>query len=136
MDKGLVARATVTVKASPTKVWAALTTPAVIKKYFFGADIVTTWAVGSPILYRGQWQGKPYEDKGIVLEFEPGKRLVTTHWSPLAGLPDLGPGTDQADVAPLARGLEELLEHRVVVYVAVGGDEAELRREADALLKA
>ncbi len=45
--------------------------------------------MGSPILYRGQWKGKPYEDRGIVLEFEPRKRLVTTHWSPLSGVPDL-----------------------------------------------
>ena len=89
MPKKLVARAEVTVKASPARVWEALTTPAIIKKYFFGSDIVTTWAVGSPILYRGEWQGRKYEDKGTILHFEPPRRLVSTHWSPLAGVPDL-----------------------------------------------
>lgn len=88
MDKSLIARASVTINASPARVWAALTTPTLIKKYFFGSDIVTDWRVGHPILYRGEWQGRAYEDKGIILEFEPEKRLVTTHWSPLAGVPD------------------------------------------------
>ena len=88
MDKKLIARASVTVNASPARVWEALTTPAIIKKYFFGSDIVTDWKVGSPIFYRGEWQGKPYEDKGTILKFEPEKRLVNTHWSPLSGVPD------------------------------------------------
>jgi len=88
MDKKLIARASVTVKASPARVWAALTTPAIIKKYFFGSDIVTDWSVGSPIFYRGEWQGRAYEDKGKILKFEPEKLLVTTHWSPLSGVPD------------------------------------------------
>ncbi len=38
--------------------------------------------VGSPILYRGEWHGKLFEDKGQILEIEPEKRLVSTHWSP------------------------------------------------------
>ncbi len=42
MSKGLVAQATVLINSSPDRVWEALTTPAIIKKYFFGADIVTT----------------------------------------------------------------------------------------------
>ncbi len=88
MPRDLVARASIVVDASPAKVWAALTTPSIIKKYFFGADIVTDWKVGSPILYRGEWQGRAYEDKGTILNFEPEKLLVSTHWSPLAGVPD------------------------------------------------
>jgi hypothetical protein len=44
--------------------------------------------VGSPITYRGEWEGKPFEDKGKVLEIEREKSLITTHWSPLSGMPD------------------------------------------------
>lgn len=88
MNQKLVARASITIGTSPAAVWAALTTPAEIKKYFFGSDIVTDWRVGSPIFYRGEWQGKTYEDKGIIVAFEPENRLVTTHWSPLSGVPD------------------------------------------------
>ncbi len=88
MPTKLIARASIVVKASPARVWQALTTPEIIKKYFFGSDIVTTWAVGSPIFYRGIWHGRPYEDKGQIVDFQPGKRLVATHWSPLSGVPD------------------------------------------------
>ncbi len=88
MPENLVARASITINAAPAKVWAALTTPSIIKEYFFGADIVTDWRVGSPILYRGEWQGRAYEDKGTILKFEPERLLVSTHWSPLSGVAD------------------------------------------------
>jgi uncharacterized protein YndB with AHSA1/START domain len=69
-------------------VWDALTKPELIKQYLFGTDVTTDWKVGSPITYKGEWKGKPYEDKGKILEVEPGKRLVSTFWSSQAGLPD------------------------------------------------
>ncbi len=88
MDRNLIAEASVILNVPCKRIWEALTKPEIIKRYFFGADIITTWVVGSPILYRGEWQGKAYEDKGTVLAFEPEKRLVVTHWSPLSGVPD------------------------------------------------
>ena len=45
--------------------------------------------MGSPITYKGTWQGKAYEDKGKVLQVEPGKLLVSTFWSSLSGVPDI-----------------------------------------------
>ncbi len=89
MTTNLTARASTTIHAPASRVWEALTQPELIKQYFFGSDIVTDWKVGSPIYYRGEWQGRSYEDKGTVLEFEPNKRLVATHWSPLSGVPDI-----------------------------------------------
>ena len=35
-----------------------------------------------------EWQGKPYEDKGEILELEPGKLLKSTHYSLLSGAED------------------------------------------------
>jgi uncharacterized protein YndB with AHSA1/START domain len=54
----------------------------------FGAHVVTDWREGSPITWKGEWQGKSYEDKGVVLRFEPGRTLRYSHFSPLSGLPD------------------------------------------------
>jgi len=88
MDKTFTAKATTTINAPASKVWKALTTPEILKQYYFGADIVSDWKVGSSIVYKGQWQGKSYEDKGTILAFEPNKLLVATHWSPLSGVPD------------------------------------------------
>ena len=88
MDKTLVAEASTTINAPASKVWDALTKPELIKQYLFGTDVISDWKVGSPITYRGEWQGKPFEDKGKILQVEPGKSLVSTHWSPLSGVPD------------------------------------------------
>lgn len=84
-----LAKASVTVNAPASRVWDALTQPALIKQYLFGTEVSTDWQPGSAITYRGVWEGKPYEDKGKVLQAEPRKRLVSTFWSALAGKPDL-----------------------------------------------
>jgi len=77
-----------TVKAPPSAVWKALTTPSTLKQFFFGSDVSTDWQVGSPIRFKGNWKGKPYEDKGNIQTFDRDKRLAFTHWSPLSGMED------------------------------------------------
>ncbi len=89
MNQRYSASCAVTVDAPAGKVWEALTTPALIKKYFFGTTVVTDWKVGSPVSFRGEWQGKTYEDKGTVLSFEPGKGLSFNYWSSFSGIEDL-----------------------------------------------
>lgn len=88
MPSDLSTEASVTIAAPAAKVWEALTTPDLIKRWFFGVDTETDWAVGSPIVHRGEYQGEPYEDRGTIVEVEPGRSLVHTHWSPVSGLPD------------------------------------------------
>ncbi len=80
--------AAIFIKASSDKVWEALTKPEMIKQYLFGTEVESDWTVGSPITYRGVWEGKEYEDKGEILEIEPGKKLVTTYWSGFSGFAD------------------------------------------------
>lgn len=84
-----VATAEIDIDATPSQVWAALTDPAQIKKYMFGSEVVTDWQQGSPIVWQGEYEGKPYQDKGEILEIEPEKRMKVTHFSPLTGQPDL-----------------------------------------------
>lgn len=88
-NKKFVAKATITVNAPASRVWDALTLPDLIKQYLFGTKVTTDWRVGSPITYTGTWEGKTYEDKGKILQIEPGRLLVSTFWSALSGLPDL-----------------------------------------------
>jgi len=83
-----IARASLTVDAPRAKVWDALVNPKAIKQYMFGAAVISDWREGSPIVWKGEWQGKPYEDKGTLLEVEPGRTLRYSHFSPLSGLPD------------------------------------------------
>jgi uncharacterized protein YndB with AHSA1/START domain len=83
-----IATAEIEIDASPAKVWQALTDPEQIKQYMFGSQVVTDWKPGSSILWKGEYEGKTYEDKGEILELEPGRRLKVTHFSPLSGEED------------------------------------------------
>ena len=78
----------ITIDAPIEDVWRAVTTPALIKQWFFGVETETDWNVGSSLVHRGEYGGKPYEDKGEILQFDPPKLLVHTHWSDLSGKPD------------------------------------------------
>ena len=85
---GHVATAEVDISASPRQVWDALVDPAKIEKYFFGSKVESDWRPGSPITWRGEYDGRSYEDKGSIVEVWPGRRLHVTHYSPLTGVPD------------------------------------------------
>jgi uncharacterized protein YndB with AHSA1/START domain len=111
MDKGKIARATVTIAASRDRVWKALTSPSEIKRYFFGTDAQSDWKPGSPIRWKGEWDGKPYEDKGTVLESNPGRLLRYTHFSPLSGEPDT-PGSYHTVTIALSDAAEPLAPPR------------------------
>ena len=106
MTQNLVATSTITVKAPPSRVWEALTKPELIKQYLFGTDVTTDWRVGSAITYKGIWEGKPYEDKGNILEVEPGRLLASSYWSPLSGTPDVPENyvTVRYEIAPADGG--------------------------------
>ncbi len=78
----------VVIDAPRAKVWDALTNPAKVKLYLHGTDLSTDWTVGGPIIWRGEWKGHSYVDKGTVLAFEPERLLKTTHWSPMGGIED------------------------------------------------
>jgi uncharacterized protein YndB with AHSA1/START domain len=86
--QNLIAEAEDTINVSADKVWKALTDPALIKEYMFGATVNSDWAKGSAITWRGEMNGKKYEDKGEILEIVPEKRLMYSHFSPLSGKPD------------------------------------------------
>jgi uncharacterized protein YndB with AHSA1/START domain len=82
-------RSATLINAPIERVWQAITTPAEIKQWFFGVDTESDWKVGSQLVHTGQYQGKPYVDKGEILEIESPKRLVHTHWSDISGKPDM-----------------------------------------------
>lgn len=88
MKDELVATESTVIDAPKSEVWKALVTPAAIKQYMFGTDVVSSWKKGTSIVWKGEWKGKAYEDKGVILQFEPERRLQYSHFSPLTGLPD------------------------------------------------
>ncbi len=88
MKNDLIAKASATIDASVAKVWDALVNPQAIKEYMFGTDVASDWREGSPITWKGEWKGKAYEDKGVILHCDPKRLLQYTHFSPFSGLPD------------------------------------------------
>jgi uncharacterized protein YndB with AHSA1/START domain len=84
-----IAKAETTINTSADKVWNALIDPEMIRKYMFGANVNSEWKEGGKITWKGDWEGKQYEDKGKVLIMEPKKKLQYSHFSPLSGVADV-----------------------------------------------
>lgn len=89
MPQNLTATKSIVIAATPERVWEALTDPAQVKHYMWGSEVVSDWKQGSPLIYRGIWDGKPFEDKGTILEIDPPRLLRTNYFSPLSGKPDV-----------------------------------------------
>jgi uncharacterized protein YndB with AHSA1/START domain len=83
-----VATAECVIDAPPEEVWRALTDPAAIRQFMFGSDVHTDWQPGSPITWKGEFEGKSYEDKGEILTVQSGRLLEVSHFSPLSGQED------------------------------------------------
>src|SRR5688500_4271030 len=88
MNLDLIAKSLIVIHVPETKVWDALVNPEIIKKYMFGTAVTSDWKEGSAIIWKGEWEGKPYEDKGVILKIIPNKTLMYTHFSPLSATPD------------------------------------------------
>jgi uncharacterized protein YndB with AHSA1/START domain len=76
------------VHAARGKVWDLLVDPAKLGALFWGSTVVSDFRIGSPIVWKGLWEGKPFEDRGQVLEREDGSFLKYSHWTPSPGTPD------------------------------------------------
>ncbi|THD61996.1 SRPBCC domain-containing protein [Phenylobacterium sp.] len=78
------AQASRVIPANEAEVWETLTSQEGMKAYMMGAEVQADWRVGGPIVMRGEYNGKPFEDRGEVRSFEPWRRLSYTHTSSAA----------------------------------------------------
>jgi len=88
MNHQLEVKKTVEIVASLIEVWHALTDRETIKKYFFGVEAISEWEEGSSLIFRGEGEGKTFEDKGTILEAIPGEKLQYDYWTGFSGLED------------------------------------------------
>jgi uncharacterized protein YndB with AHSA1/START domain len=123
MSKGLTSTASVTIDAPAAEVWDAFTNPATIKQYMFGTDAVSEWKEGRPIVWKGEYEGRRYEDKGEIFELRPERLLRYSHYSPLSGQPDVPESYHTVTVELTGRGTstDVRLSHRTYA-VGVNGD--------------
>lgn len=77
-----------TIQAPASKVWAALTEPALVKQWQYGSDLVTDWSEGNAIRCHSEWQGRVCEQWGKVQAVVPCQRIQDSLFAPQPGLED------------------------------------------------
>lgn len=107
-NRGRVAQASITISAPIARVWDALVNPDQIKHYMFGTQVVSDWKEGSSIAWRGEWQGKAYEDKGVIIKLEPRHLLQYSHFSPLSGQADTSKNYHTVTIELASKGQQTL----------------------------
>ena len=65
------------IRATPERIWQALTDSELVKRYYFGSVIESDFQPGSPIIYKQPDTGR-IDIEGEVIEADPPRRLVHT----------------------------------------------------------
>lgn len=90
MEKEWIVKSSITIRAGAHRVWDLLTNPAETKKYMFGCETVSDWKVGSPLIWKGVFNGEEIVAvKGHIVEIQPDHLLAYTTMDPNQGLPDV-----------------------------------------------
>jgi len=84
---------TIRINAPASNVWDTLTNPVLINRWMLdgetGIDIISEWKPGSSIIFRGDLHGLDFENKGTILQYEPGKVFEYNFWSSLSQNADI-----------------------------------------------
>jgi uncharacterized protein YndB with AHSA1/START domain len=75
--------------ATPSMVWNALTTPEQTKKFMFNCEVYSDWEIGSPVTWKGNYQGYETAERGVVIFVEKEKLLKYSSFDPNFGLIDI-----------------------------------------------
>ena len=80
----------ISINAPIEKVWDALVNPEQTKKYMFGCEAISEWKIGSPLIWKGSYEGKEMVFvKGSILDIQPNKLLKYTIIDPNSAIPDV-----------------------------------------------
>jgi len=88
MREELITTSSIDINVEPSRLWRALTDPAMIKQYLHGTETSTDWKMGSEIIFTGEYEGKKYRDRGIIGEIVENETLTYSYWSGFSGLED------------------------------------------------
>ena len=68
--------------------WNILVDPQRASELWWGSTVESDFTAGHPIIWKGEWEGKPFEDRGTILQVQAPTLLQYSHWSPSMG-PDV-----------------------------------------------
>jgi uncharacterized protein YndB with AHSA1/START domain len=110
VKNALIVKNSITINTSAVRVWDALVNPEQTKKYMFGCETISDWKVGSPLLWKGTFDGvEIVAVKGEIVQIEPEKFLAYTTIDPNSGIEDL-----QENYLTVTYELMEKSEHTIL----------------------
>ncbi|MEO6131090.1 MAG: SRPBCC domain-containing protein [Saprospiraceae bacterium] len=91
MAENLFVKDSIDINATAAQVWDALVNPEQTKKYMFGCETVSDWKIGSPLLWKGTFDGQEMVFvKGTIVDVQPEKLLSYTTIDPNnSDIPDI-----------------------------------------------
>jgi uncharacterized protein YndB with AHSA1/START domain len=84
----LIAKSSIQINNTVDAAWKALVDPEIVAKYMLGSQQVSDWKKGSSIIWKKDFNGRQFVDRGEILEITPPKSLKYTHYSPASGNTD------------------------------------------------
>jgi len=126
MAEPFVGRASVTINTSRAQVWDALVNPEKIKRYMPVTSVVSDWRENSPIVWRSEFQDKPFEVRGTVLRSDPERLLEYDHSLPIFRASERGHSS-----ASYQRVTIELRDEGAQTHVSVTEKGNKTRRELE-----
>ena len=83
-----VVELTALIRGPVATVWGAILDPERQGAWLGGFRFEGGWTVGAPLALVGTLNGKPYRESGVLLAFEPERRIRYSHWSKLWRVPE------------------------------------------------
>ena len=126
MAETFVGHASVTINTSRAHIWDALVNPEKIKRYMPVTSVVSDWRENSPIVWRSEFQDKPFEVRGTVLRSDPERLLEYNHSLPIFRASERGHSS-----ASYQRVTIELRDEGAQTHVSVTEKGNKTRRELE-----
>jgi uncharacterized protein YndB with AHSA1/START domain len=98
------------IRATPGKVWEALTEPKLICQYWYGVNVECGWNIGAP--WKMSFPDGRVEDAGEILEIDQPRRIVIrwqNEWNP--EMKAEGPSRCAIDLLPLDDAVKLTITH-------------------------
>lgn len=69
------------ISAPRDRIFSAITSSNEIPKYYPLKEVVSTWEVGAEVLYKGEVDGAPFTDHGVIESLNPPSCYAYRYWS-------------------------------------------------------